>query len=340
MEIGYAVMEDLTHKDRIFGNETTTNKVILNPTCDWSSYLDSLENQSLGRGDNYSCVTYAALKCIATIFNFKIENGLLPVEDITWLEEKGYVINGRFNASERFTSVLSGTVPNVGNSGSKVNDTIRNMGLIPQAMLDFNKNTSIADFFNEDFITNSMTDLGLEFANRFDIAYEHLYPNDYASRMNSLKYSPLVVFIACGCPWVSNVQQACWKTTDHAVCFSKEGATEDLLPDTYTRKQSDGSYKNFRRVTKDFKYYYVGYVYFINSKLINKEEDMIRTIKKRSGVASYEIYMVIEKRKILRAIAGMGSYTDLLDDGVISPFEEVDELPEGYEIKERITICK
>jgi hypothetical protein len=229
---------------------------------------------------------------------------------------------------------MSGTVQHQGNSGHRVNDSIRNDGLIPQSMRPFNDNTTQEDFYAE--CTDEQIDMGLEFVKRFNVEYEVVYANDLNEREEALQYSPLGVLIATSCPWKAHIQQACWNTTNHAVVHYGDN---ELLADTYYRIQEDGTYLLYRRVVEDFKYYYIGYAYFINSK----NNEMISTIKISDSIEDKRvqgIYMVFPTTNTLREIAGtMESYNAMLEDEMISPYTVVYALPEGYEVKERITLC-
>ena len=278
---GDYIQDIIDGTERKFGsvNAASSTEVAMFGNANLMDYVDNLESQNLSGFDNWSCVTYVVLKSVAAIFNYKIKNKIFSDHKIQWLKDNGYVKQNadgewRVNFSERFNSVLSGTIPRQGNSGRNVANSVRHDGAIPQEMLDFTRFTTEDEFYNRDSITQEMIDLGLEFASMFDVSYEWYNPNDEEAANYYLQFSLGVWFIACGCPWVENIQQRCLLVANHSVGGREQRIHEDVLGDTYARIQSDGSYKNIRRVAKDFKYHSFGLAMFV-TELNNNDDDMI-----------------------------------------------------------------
>ncbi len=97
---------------------------------DWSSYLPSGELQRFSF-DTLACVTFSALHCVATQINWMIASKKLSPFCISQLTDLGFIVDGKFEASDRFTAKMSGTTKQ-GNSMQNVWQSIRHDGLLPQ----------------------------------------------------------------------------------------------------------------------------------------------------------------------------------------------------------------
>lgn len=125
-----------------------------------------------GRQDWMNCATNAPVNSYESKFNFAIANGLFSDEFVSWLKKVGYInpSNGKFEASNAFNSILSGTTQS-GNSLKAPLQSITNHGLIPLSMLPDDKSMTWAQYHNTNRVTQEMRDLGKELLRR-------LYPEN------------------------------------------------------------------------------------------------------------------------------------------------------------------
>jgi hypothetical protein len=90
------------------------------------------------------------------------------------LQNWGYIKNGKFNFSDRFTAKMSGTT-NKGNTLTNVWDSIRKDGLVPEDMWPYPREQrkpvfSWDNFYSE--ITQNIKDFGKHILEIFDFQYE------------------------------------------------------------------------------------------------------------------------------------------------------------------------
>ena len=145
----------------------------INPSGDWTKYIPKEEKQYVyAIFDTFSCTTFSALNKIEIAINYLIKEKKLPDEIRTRLNELGFFADGSFNASDRFTATMSGTMPN-GNYFQNVWDSIRKDGILPEVLLPFGGNNQL-EYLNKNLITPEMRAVALEFTKLFDIGYEWL----------------------------------------------------------------------------------------------------------------------------------------------------------------------
>jgi len=175
--------------DYIFGSsEKITKTEIFNGSK--ISYLPIPERQSSRIFDSYSCVSYAFLNTVEINFKRLIELGKISKDNLDWLKDNGYFINGEINLSDRFLSVMSNTTPEVGNSGAVVAQTARDFGLAPQALCEWNETTTQAEYYDRSTITDKAKEVALEFKKRFNIQYEWVRETEWdeASKYGTLEF--------------------------------------------------------------------------------------------------------------------------------------------------------
>lgn len=124
-----------------------------------------------GREDWMNCATNAPCNLYESSFNYAIKNGLISKEGLEWLKQKGYIRDGKFEVSNAFNSILSGTTRN-GNSLKAPFESIRKDGLVPLSLLPDDKSMTWAQYHNTNRITQELRDLGQEFLKRFPLNYE------------------------------------------------------------------------------------------------------------------------------------------------------------------------
>ncbi len=199
------IFEQPKETDLVFGANERVNHIITLLDRNWYQYYSAGELQKMIE-DTMSCVTFSAIKVISAKMNYLIKNNLISQTNFVWLKEKGYInAKGEFDASERFTSAMSGTTRQ-GNGGAKVGNSIRHDGLVPQSVCPWNGEKG--DWFRDKAnITQEAIDLGKEFTKRFDILYEKVEMGKMEKVFEALTHSPIQVFIPTACGYEGTIQQ-------------------------------------------------------------------------------------------------------------------------------------
>lgn len=297
-------------KDWVFGGAE-----ILNPEGDWISYLPEDEYQRRFNLETMSCVTFSACNVCEIFLNFKKEKSLISDVNLKWLKDNGYIVNDKFNFSDRYIALLSFTSKN-GNTGSKVFGTIHNYGLIPESMFPW---TSEDDTWNEYHdrtkITQEMKNMGYEFKRRFPMNYEIVYRQDFES---ALKESPLQVYVDGYYTIRNGVLQFSNRMSSHAVVKPKLHKIYDSYEPFLKEVVSNYPYWAGQNTYTGEKYSY-GYKVKFNENIIKKK--MITTIKQKNQA---EIYGVDVEVGEINAFGGWGSYKKFLDAKWCEPFLEVE----------------
>ncbi len=133
-------------------------------------FLPVGEEQNIGE-EKFDCASRGPLNILAPVFTYGFTRKLFKPENIQWLEEKGYLLNGKIDFSDRFTANMSGTTKN-GNSLKAPCQSIHADGLIPKSLLP--QCHSFDEYYDKSKITQEMKDLGQEFLKRFSISYEQV----------------------------------------------------------------------------------------------------------------------------------------------------------------------
>lgn len=166
-------------KDYILG---VTDKLLKKyRTYDWGAYLPIGRPQSIAENgiffDTMSCVSFSLNQVVEMQLNYDYRNNELSLPHRMFLENNGYVQNGKIVFSDRFTAIMSGTTKE-GNYFQKVADTVSNkdtgVGLIPQSLFPFG-GKNFNEYHNRNLITNKMIDLGKEFLKYFQMEYSWVY---------------------------------------------------------------------------------------------------------------------------------------------------------------------
>lgn len=238
-------------KDNLFLGSTGNDNLIVNEKKDWTPYLPDTEYQRKAF-DTWNCVAFSACNVLEIYFNWAIKNKKISSVNLTWLIEKGYIENGRINFSDRFIGTKAGTKVGVGNSGSKVANTIHTHGLVPEKAWSFGLNMDEQEYYKN--TPPELDILGKEFLTRFDIRFESFWIKDTSE---ALQYSPLQVFVNA---WYkkNGVYYNPNKKINHAVTKIKEKT-----------KQIFDTYDPFiKSLISNYYYYPSGYKYSFN-EIIN-----------------------------------------------------------------------
>ena len=137
-------------------------------------YLPDEERQHINGVETMSCVTFSALNDCEIGGNYLLAHNRFSDEARTFFLNHGYIVNGKFNFSDKFIAILSGTTKD-GNYLTKVLDTIRTVGLIPESMLPAGNPKTFEEYHNPAQITQAMLDLGKESLKYLLVQYEWVY---------------------------------------------------------------------------------------------------------------------------------------------------------------------
>lgn len=135
-------------------------------------YLPMGETQFNSKTDFGDCATRAPINYAEALFTYWYQGTMLP-ENKKWLEDNGYIQDGKVVLSDRFIAILSGTT-RAGNSLKAPLDAIRLNGLIPKSMLPKEDWMVWVDYMDRSKITQKMLELGKEFKRRFPMNYEQV----------------------------------------------------------------------------------------------------------------------------------------------------------------------
>lgn len=177
-ERGGLIIEPIKDSDWIMGVESGIEPQTLNAEHDWDNLLAEDEWQKKYWETN-SCVSFSAVKQVTMYVNYLanlfLEKHLFREDTEQALKDLGFIINGRFNASDRFIAKLSGTTKN-GNSFMRVWDAIRHNGLVPETDWPWPSGTfnTHNDFWNEYMkdVPQSVIDKGSKFLDLLEVQYE------------------------------------------------------------------------------------------------------------------------------------------------------------------------
>lgn len=133
-------------------------------------YLPIGEEQFDAFTDFNDCASRSPVNHAEALFTYHYEHNM-KLDNKKWLEQKGYIQNGKVAFSDRFIAVLSGTTHS-GNSLKAPLQAIHSKGLIPKKLLPKEDWMKWEDYYAP--ISQELIDLGQEFLKRFTINYEQV----------------------------------------------------------------------------------------------------------------------------------------------------------------------
>lgn len=179
---------ELRPTDFITGSSPISAEEI-NPSGDWSDYLPKGEKQyKYATFDTMSCTTFSFLNAIETAVKFLRAKGYFTQEQIQTMNSIGFNADGEFNCSDRFTAIMSKTMPQ-GNYFQNVGDSVRKDGLLPEALLMFGGN-SWNQYHDATVITEEMKKTAKKILDILEINYEWTSVN-ISDIQNGLKQCPI-----------------------------------------------------------------------------------------------------------------------------------------------------
>lgn len=206
---------ELKARDQILGVSSTIE--LKHKISYDAQYLPDGEPQSIpGVFDDMSCTTHSSINKLNHLFTFFYIQNLLKPENKKFLEDEGYIHDGKVRFSTVFSSTLNGTTKQ-GNYFHAVWDFHRSIGLIPYKDLPFTgKNWE--ENHNIKNITEEHRAKALRFHDRFDIQYAWL-PTDSTVGINGTEKSAIQYYqdyamIQIGTPIPANHAEVIYNVTD------------------------------------------------------------------------------------------------------------------------------
>ena len=184
MEFKGALIPKIKPTDFEYGKMTGITPETLFPDgC--IQYLPEVEEQIGIYFDTYGCVSFSACNALEVLIKKKIADGKFKGDTVKFLLDKGYFKNDVINFDDQWLVVKSGTIPNVGNDGWSVMDTIRKQGLPPQSLNTFDLRNRVYSqnnldlYYSEDSLNPLSDYVADEFRDRFEILYEWVSRDDW-----------------------------------------------------------------------------------------------------------------------------------------------------------------
>ena len=275
------IQQKIKSKDWLFGSSPIVNDIILVKNGNWEQWITPEEEQVKRFLDTWGCVSFSGCKCVQTDLNYKLEHNLIPIVKEIWLEDKGYLVNGKFNVSDRYIAKLANTKVGYGATYRGVGDAIRNHGLIPEHLWPFEYEMIEEEYYKE--IPQELLDLGQEFKEKFPIYYELVHIDRFEE---AFKYAPLQIGVNA---WYENEDGLYYNPKDsqnHAIMGYKKSNISD-------------SYKPFKKeLVENYNYGYWSTKYYID---INKNMEQIN----------------LHQNTFVQLVEGQGGFGLYLDDRII-----------------------
>lgn len=214
----------IIHEDRIFDSN-------------WSDYTTDYELQKQNGFEPMDCVTQAIINSIQAQIQWFLDTGKLPERIKTFLFNNNCIVEGKLQFSKKFIAILSETTP-LGNYLTKVAQTVREVGVISEAMLPISGKTW-DEFYDTGQITDEMREFGKMLFDKdndnafFTLQYEWVVtPNDgglleeqRAKMLHALRHAPLVIAKSGHCTLkMLGVSKVKWQIVDSYKPFIKDRA--------------------------------------------------------------------------------------------------------------------
>jgi hypothetical protein len=222
------------------GEDGMVGADVINESGNWDAYDSVHERQSGVYFDSMGCASFSANRTLQKRLNFQLDHNQLPVEIVARCIELGFIVDGRFNFSDRYLAKVSGTTRK-GNYFVNVWDAIRKYGLVPEALWPFDAYARNPVFDWDDYyavIPQAVMDVGQEFLKMFDVTYAWLVAGGSATDKQFeswLKVSPIQIGTAT-CPgWNSSeVVNSCGNPVNHAITLSSLVGSKKRIVDHYS----------------------------------------------------------------------------------------------------------
>lgn len=205
--------------DYRFGSTSPIKHEVRNSLRDWRPFRSRDERQNMNPEDRMYCVTGSATNIWEQQANWMLANNLWPEDALKFWKDNGYIVDGKFEISRRFTAKMSKTTRE-GNYFWKVWDSIRKHkdgsgdGVVPDSLYPDDKSLSWDEYYQEP--SDELKALGKESLKYFDLLYESISGISMAEMLRSQELAPLHFGVTTFCGWNSEVP-VCGHAPNHAV---------------------------------------------------------------------------------------------------------------------------
>lgn len=205
------IIAPLRASDYIFGD---TSPILIpdRNIKDWTPYIPAFETQRTIYADMQNCLTFSGIHAIEMQINADIALGKYKDEALAYFKMNGFMQDGKFRASPRFSAKKNGTTE-IGNYFNIVGDGFRHFGLLSEKDWPGNPYMWFADYYSE--IPQKLSDKAKGILEYINIQYHFL--QNQADIPNVLSSAPVQVGTAICAGWDSgNTVQACSGNIQHA----------------------------------------------------------------------------------------------------------------------------
>lgn len=289
-------------KDFIFlgSNSKIDNQIILEDG-NWTKYKTKNEGQKKDF-DTWNCVAFSACNAIEIFFKYLLIGKKISTKNLTWLIEKGYLVDGEINFSDRFVGTKAGTKVGVGNTGSRVANAIHTFGLVPESYHPFEYGMKEKEYYKA--TPRVLDELGKEFLERFKINFESFFIKDVKE---ALKYAPVQVYVNA------------WHKKDGLYYNPTEKINHAVARIRTATKQIFDHYEPFiKSLTTTYYYYPSGYKYTVDEIInhMNVDEFLIENdLLFVRNIKTGQFGRVMQKKLMIVETNDRGSLM-LLDEAV------------------------
>lgn len=224
------ILEDRHPGDYVYSG--VTSAPIKRTVLDWSPYLPDGELQYDTLQDFMNCVTFSAIHVIETQVNKDINDGKYKQEALDYFESAGYLEDGKFRCSVRYSSTMNGTTKqgqymSVAGEGIRTHDKNPELahGLLPNKDLPMLPNMTWEEYYAP--ITADLILKAKKIYDYMDITYNWV---DQYNIPDALLNAPIQVATAV-CPvWeVDTPIKACGGACAHCTAVYGEDLNQNYL---------------------------------------------------------------------------------------------------------------
>lgn len=204
------LLKEQNPADYVLGGVTFAPK--LRNVIDWSTALPEGEIQRTTASDMMDCVTFSLVHCIETQINHDIAAGKYQQESLDYFQSAGYMQDGKFRISVRYSATMNGTTPS-GQYMDVAGNGARHDGLLPDADMPMGTNMTWAEYYTQP--TAEQIAKAKLIYKYMDITYNWVTPGQIAT---ALLNAPIQIAITC-CPvWsIDNPIKKCTGECQHCV---------------------------------------------------------------------------------------------------------------------------
>lgn len=186
-----------------------------NTTRDWGQFRSAREIQRTNKFDPWDCTNHTATNQWEWNANWALKNGLWSLPALKFWRENGYIVNEKFEISERHNAKASGTRPGKGNFMYAGHDVLRNIGVVPESMWPTNIDMDEAEFFKE--FTPEVNEIAKKSLEYYTWLHQFLTGASVRELDKALEMAPLGLAVACCDGWNKTDINVCNDPPIHAV---------------------------------------------------------------------------------------------------------------------------